>query len=156
MPYLLNLIAILVLFNSCKKDKGDVTQPNITIVSPTASTLIESGNILPLEIVVSDNMALASLNVKVYPEFQGSTMDPYNTTYTDILSGTSANSKKSLSIPVNTAAGTYTVELLAKDASGNTKGPLKQTIKILNKNDKTHEYVKNVTDTKHYIILNRL
>jgi uncharacterized membrane protein len=135
--------ALIVLFSagmmSCGGGGGDDepdvdnTAPTVTISAPTASTAVNAGENLSVNISVSDNIALSSYvltvaysgpkSVKTVEEFtfNSNSDNDANGNALPTISGTSSSINFQMETADNAKPGNYKLEIEVKDSSNNAK-----------------------------------
>lgn len=135
---LLGYCTMIILLSGCSKGGSsvavDVTNPTISVTSPTAGQSFVAGNTIPFQVTFADNIALKSYEVAITKNLTGGlvlkvvpTSVPFNyTKSTTTLSGKSqVITLTDVIIPANTATtlvttGTYNVKVTCVDSSNNS------------------------------------
>lgn len=130
----------LAFLSSCKKEEEekDLEKPSINITSPTKDATINSGTVLNLKGIITDNKALSEVKLEIHNNFDGHSHEKkggspafeWDSIYK--VSGTSYNLDAQIAIPTDVAAGKYHVIVKALDASGNESDKVEVDIIIVN------------------------
>lgn len=129
---------LILAFTSCVRNAGgndqqpDQIKPAITIISPSLNTSILAGNILQLNIDLTDNVALGNYTLKISLSgtksvknveefsFNSSTdTDSNGNPLPNISGGKSAKLNFGISITESAQEGNYTLILSVSDEAGN-------------------------------------
>ncbi len=116
-------IASLLWITACSDDDGgnktpdDETAPSIAITSPTAGTIGVSDAILAVNSTITDNAALASVEVTI----GNGTTELYSETVTTFSNPMSFTYNKNITLPDDAPIGEHTLTILATDEEGNEK-----------------------------------
>ena len=71
MKYLITILIIILIFSSCKKDDSDTTIPTITINAPMNQADHSSGDMLHIDIDISDNDEIHNVNAYLITSHMG-------------------------------------------------------------------------------------
>lgn len=116
-------VASLLWITACSDDDGgnktpdDETAPSIAITSPTAGTIGVSDAILAVNSTITDNTALASVEVTI----GNGTTELYSETVTTFSNPMSFTYNKNITLPDDAPIGEHTLTILATDEEGNEK-----------------------------------
>jgi large repetitive protein len=96
----------------------DTAKPTITIVTPSAGTVVKSDAALPVTITGTDAAGISRLAANLYAADGTTFLGPIGSTPPNGALGQSAT--RTWSIPAGLAEGTYTIRASATDAAGKT------------------------------------
>lgn len=65
MKRVLGLIIVISAFAGCKKEKGDMVKPVITITSPQANQQFNAGQVINITATINDNSELHEVSVSI-------------------------------------------------------------------------------------------